>query len=261
MIWIALMLLFSAAQAGAQSEPPKPVKPPEPKVASGKAPAKPRPRVIVDLSGFELSDAVALRKQTMVVGATRGFGKASPIPVLYAPLSGKSFSARPEFFWSLPQGMGSGIFILSDADLNEIFRRQVTGNSFSYPADAPRLLPGKTYYWRVETKPASGEPKVSLQSSFSVLGGEERRMVETELKAVSSAAGIDAALKYAEILTKHRLWYDTIAAYSALIRQHPKRADLYELRGMIYAQLDATHHLADLDFQAADSIQASATVK
>jgi len=53
---------------------------------------------------------------------------------------------------------------------------------------------------------------------------------------------------------RHRVWYDAIASYTDLIARFPARTELYEERGMIYAQLDVTQALADADFAKADEL-------
>ena len=57
-----------------------------------------------------------------------------------------------------------------------------------------------------------------------------------------------------QVFTDQRLWYDAIGAYTELIAHSPDRAEAYEKRGMIYAQIAATQPLADADFSRADGL-------
>jgi len=235
---------------------------------SGAAPAKPaeakkpRARVVTDLSGFDLLESGKVRTQTQVPGATRGM--ARPIPL--APRLGKLYGDRPTFSWMFEGKAKNFLFLLQDDARNELFHAEVTGYEYRYPATAPALEPGKTYFWTVEVASAMlGEP--SAPAGFLVLNPAQRAEVGNDLRAAASpwtpptAAMTSAGYAYLQGLARarafrdHRLWYDALDAYSGLIARYPDRAELYEERGTIYAQLEATKALAEQDFARADQIR------
>src|SRR6266540_2749869 len=100
-----LALALSSGPAAAQREaPPK---------TPGKedAPEKPRRRrVVSDLSGFDLLDQGKVKKESMVVGAARGFAP----PVAMAPKLGRVYGDRPTFEWRDEAKPSGFVVILTD---------------------------------------------------------------------------------------------------------------------------------------------------
>lgn len=238
----ALLLAFALSALGQQ---PKPA-PAKPDAPPAQKPA--RKRVVTDLSGFDLLATSKLKTQTMVAGGTRGAAR----PVALAPRLGKLYGARPTFHWSFDGPAQNFIFVLLDDQQNEVLREDVQGLAFTYPQSAPALQPGKTYFWTIEPATAAlTEP--SAPSGFVVLDAQQRADVEKSLKTAPGSA-YEVALARARAFTQHRLWYDTVGAYTELIRDHPGRTELYEERGAIFAQLEATEALADADFARANSL-------
>lgn len=208
---------------------------------SGATPAAAKShRVIANLSGFELQRGA---NTTMTGGASRGGAR----PVALAPMLAKLYSRQPTFEWSADAGSGPFTFALLNDSLENLFTAKATGLSFSYPATAPQLEDGKTYYWTVTD--AQGD--ASIVVGFQVLTSEERQAIAAQL-----ASGGDSEMKAGSIFTDQRLWYDAIAAYSRAIASDANNARAYESRGMIYAQLPATKPRAAQDFSRADALSA-----
>ena len=238
----ALLLVFALPAFGQQPKPAAPAK-----TEAAPAPKPARKRVVTDLAGFDLLATAKLKTQTMVAGGTRGAAR----PVALAPRLGKLFGTRPTFHWSFDGAAQNFIFSVLDDQQNEVLRQDVQGLAFTYPESAPALQPGKTYFWTIEPATAAlTEP--SAPSGFVVLDAQQRADVEKSLKT-AAGSGYESALARARAFTQHRLWYDAVGAYTELIRDHPGRAELYEERGAIFAQLPATEALADADFARADS--------
>ena len=121
---------------------------------------------------------------------------------------------------------------------------------------SPRLQPGKTYYWSVRSFPPLVESGFSQAAGFVVVPDSERVQIEQELAAIAQEDAYLAGTARASVLVNHRLWYDAIGAYGDLIKQFPDRAELYEERGTVYAQIEVTKAQADADFAHADELQA-----
>ena len=83
---------------------------------------------------------------------------------------------------------------------------------------------------------------------------EQQWEIRAELDTLRGLEPYTAGLARARLFLRHRVWYDAIAAYTDLIEAYPYRAELYEERGMIYAQLDVTQELAEADFARADEL-------
>jgi len=226
-------------------EPAQPSKADTKKTDNGKK--TPRKRVVSDLSGFDL---LGSGKQTTVVGATRSATR----PAALAPHLGRVYDLTPVFSWSNATESDNLLFLLEDEARREVFQKEVRGSSFRYPADAPPLEPGKTYFWSVAISLGALGSVQSDRVGFLVLSPAERKEVEKQFVQLSSADAYHQALDRAQVLTQYRLWYDAVDAYSDLIVRFPDRAELYEQRGMIYAQLEGTRPLAEEDFARADSL-------
>lgn len=250
----SILLTISLLHAQQPQQPPPPKEEPpktQPHAKGREAKRPPRQRVVTDLSGFDLLEPGKSQRKTMVVGATRGL----PRPVALAPRLGKLYSPAPLFEWSYEGKAKDFVFILRDDAREEIFRSEVSGTRFPYPSGAPRLQPGKTYFWAVE--PVSGVLGAvpSAPVGFLVVAQAQRDEIERDLAKVSSPDDYSRGLGRARVFTEHRLWYDTVSAYTDLIARHPDRAELYDERGMILAQLEVTKELAGQDLARAEELQ------
>ena len=239
--------ISSDATASQRGNPPK-----KPETAGKEeTPDKPRRRrVVSDLSGFDLLDQGKVKKESMVVGAARGFAP----PVVMAPRLGRAYGERPTFEWRDQSKPSRFAFALSDESQEEIYRAETPKTLLAYPADAPRLEPGRTYFWTVQA--ASGLfATASAPAGLLVLSGNQRQEIDRALAAITASDPYEQARARARVFTDRRLWYDAVAAYSDLIARFPDRPELYEERGTIYAQLDTTQAMADEDFARAERLK------
>lgn len=267
-LWAVAALLAVGSSDARPQEPPKEKKPPQTQAAppSQTQPAPrakitkkpPRPRPVVDLSGFDLLDP----KQTMVVAASRiTVLPEVPEVVALAPRLGKVYSTAPAFAWSYdgPDSM-TYVLILRDDTYEEVFRAEVIGATrYQYPRDAPALKPEKTYVWTVEPVSPMESEGGSSPVALLIVSAQQREEIERSLAQAAGGDAYQAALARARVFTENRLWYDAVEAYTELITQYPDRAELYEERGMIYAQLEVTRRLSDDDFSRVDELRAGST--
>jgi hypothetical protein len=243
-----LVLALVPGAAAWQGEPPR--KPEAPKKDDAKDKAR-RKRVVSDLSGFDLLDQGKVRKESMVVGATRGFAP----PVLLAPRLGRVYGDRPLLEWSDESKPAGFVVAVTDESQEEIFRAETAQSQWAYPKDAPRLEPGRTYFWTVQassglfTTPAG-------PAGMLVMARAQREEIDKALAAIAAGDAYEQGRARAKVFTDHRLWYDALAAYSDLIARFPDRPEAYEERATIYAQLEATQARADEDFARAEALKA-----
>jgi hypothetical protein len=217
--------------------------------------AEPKPahkKLVTDLSGFELLKPVNGSNSQTVVGGTRG-GAA---PDAMAPRLGKFCGAGALFAWSNPTGASDFSMVITDDQDSEIYRTHVRGTSFVYPLAAPQLQPGKIYSWTVAAAGVLGG-EASDPVEFTVVSLKEREEIERELAAIPKGDEWKSGMKRAQVLTDHRLWYDVLGQYSAMIEKWPGRAELYERRGAIYEQLEITKPLAEMNFAERKKLSAS----
>jgi hypothetical protein len=246
-----LVLALASGPAASQTGTP-PTKPETQKKDETQEKAR-RKRVVSDLSGFDLLDQGKVKKESMVVGATRGFAP----PVLLAPRLGRVYGDRPRFEWTDESQPAGFVVAVTDESQQEILRAETAQSPWSYPADAPRLEAGRTYFWTVQA--SSGLfATPSDPAGLLVMAGAQREEIDRALAAIAAADPYETARARAKVFTDHRLWYDAVAAYSDLIARFPDRPEAYEQRAMIYAQLDATQSRADEDFARAEALKAGA---
>jgi len=215
-----------------------------------KLPKIPRKHLVLGMPGFELGDDTRAPRQCRVV--------AEAVPgtvVLLAPKMTRFYGLSPLFRWSGAPGKDGFEVAVFDENGQEILRRRVRESHYRPQASQPVFEEGKTYSWSVRPIPDTANA-VPCEAAFQVLVGKEHRQVEKELASISSPDRYEFELVRAQILTNHRLWYDAIGAYSALIERFPDRAEPYEKRGSIYAQLDETKPLGDADLARADELKA-----
>lgn len=210
-----------------------------------------RPRVIQDLSGFDLLDPGGLHKETMVSGATRGGERPFPLAPHLARLYGK----HPTFRWAYDQPVPIYKFVLRDDADREVYHANVIRMEFKYPEDAPSLNPEKTYFWTVEALQAELGSEPSRPSGLLVLSESQHAEIQSLLAPVINDDSLEAGLAQARIFTNKRLWYDAVTAYSDLIQKYPDRPETYVERAMIFAQLEVTQSRAEQDFLKADQLQ------
>lgn len=253
----SLSLVFACPSWGQQPRTKPPSSEKRRNAATGPANKQPQPRVILDLSGFELTNKEKLQEQSVVVAATRGFGGQNALPRLLAPQLGKVYSVNPVFRWSYHGKAGTCFFILSNETHAELFRAEVGSSPYRYPELAPALAPGKTYYWSIEVRFLGEASRQSESSGFVVVAGEERQKLDTALSSIVEKDPYRSALARARLLEDSRAWYDVVTVYTELIGRYPKRAALYEGRGVVYSQLEITKPLATQDFLKADELNDS----
>lgn len=246
-----LLALGIAAAQRTQPSTPETQQPsaPAPKAETTKRPE--RKRLVVNLAGFEMLDPSKMHRERHAVGATRGF----PQPQALAPYLGRLYRAIALFAWSYRGKARDFILRITDEEGAEVFHAQVNGTEYRLPETAPRLEPGKSYSWTVEVTPALLGASPSAPVEFVAVSQAERREVEKALKKIKGRDPYQAGLARAEVFTDHRLWYDAIGAYTDLISRYPERAEPYEQRGTIYAQIDVTKPLAERDFGRADELE------
>lgn len=198
------------------------------------APPKPATRVRAKLEGFDLSPQSG-KSANQIGGASRDLGS----PRLYAPHAGKAFSVMPVFYWGTSEAGQKVTFRLTALNGRTLYEITTTENHVAYPHDATSLTVGSTYRWTVlpENDMLGGPPAPAL---ITIVSGDERAEIETELGKSSADANA--------IFVNHRIWYDAVAGYTAVLDRQPDNQDALRGRAAIYDQLISTQDLADADW-------------
>jgi hypothetical protein len=232
------VLMFVLAPAG-QTQPP-------PTTQNQKTADKPKRKLDADLSGFDVSDDKSGKKVSTMLGGSRS--AAVPSATLLAPRRAKFYGASADFLWSFTGHTEGYVLLITDEDETQIVRQQLKAPPYRFDAPVDKLQPGETYFWRVQVLPNT---LASEPLEFVVVSADERQAIDKAIAAVPAGDPYQAGLARARILTDHRLWFDALGAYNELIAKYPDRAELYQDRGAIYAQIPVTKPLSDADLARA----------
>jgi Domain of Unknown Function (DUF928) len=201
-------------------------------------------RAQAQLTGFDLAPDKTSANQ--IGGASRSVGNGRL--VLSAPHKGLVYSLRPSFWWQGDPN-ASYTFHIQDISGQLSWDRPVIGLALTYPPDAPPLTPGGTYLWRIVPDSSLLAPPPP-SAMIVVVADPDRSQIDAAL-AQAQGPCVDAGIARAKIFFDHRLWYDTVMEYDALLLQYPNESRLYGLRGAVYDQIPATQTLADADYSRA----------
>jgi CHAT domain-containing protein len=190
--------------------------------AQNDKPRRPLPKPPSGSRGFEQTGRDA-SSRLIAAGATRG--PLKPI----APSEGLAYNARPFFAWALSPGAGSYHFTLRDGTESSspiVFESDIKVAQFAYPPDAPVLVPGKLYSWRVSTAGVM-EKKQGAVATLFVLSGEDAAQVKTALEKAKLTAPKSPAdrLRQAQIFEQYGVWYDALRIASELVTENPNDAE------------------------------------
>jgi hypothetical protein len=232
------VLMFFLTPAGQTQQPPT--------KQDQKTADKPKRKLDADLSGFDVSDDKSGKKVSTMLGGSRS--AAVPSATLLAPRRAKFYGASADFLWSFAGHTEGYVLLITDEDETQIVRQQLKAPPYRFDAPVGKLQPGETYFWRVQVLPNT---LASEPLEFVVVSAAERQAIDKAIAAVPAGDPYQAGLTRARILTDHRLWFDALGAYNELIAKYPDRAELYQDRGAIYAQIPVTKPLSDADLARA----------
>jgi hypothetical protein len=248
-----LLLVLGASAGRPQQSAPGQVGAKPGNSGSNDSTAKPpKKHLNADLSGFDLSDDKSKKVSTMFGGSR---GAAFPSATLYAPQLAKFYGGAALFQWA-SEGKNDGyVLLITDEDETQIVKQPVKESRYRLPSEQNKLQPGETYYWRVQVLPSA---TAGDSLGIKVVSKTERLAIDKALAAAHGADAYQTGLARARVFTDHRLWFDAVGAYTELIEKYPDRAEAYDQRGKIYAQVEATSKLADADAARAAALVQSA---
>jgi hypothetical protein len=153
----------------------------------------------------------------------------------------KAYSPTPTFYWGTADAAEKVTFRLTSTNGQTLYETATTANHLTYPADAPALAAGTTYRWTIvpENDMLGGAPQ---PVAFTIVSGEERDAIRTELQNDPDTTGAD-------IMMKHRIWYEALAGYTVRLMRNPDDQAARKARASLYDQLPATYDLADADWK------------
>jgi len=185
-------------------------------------PRRPLPKPPAGSRGFEQGNRDA-SSRLIAAGATRGPLKPT------APYEGLAYDARPFFAWTAAPGTASYHFTLragADSSAAIVYEADAKTAQLSYPADAPSLIPGQIYSWRISTAGVL-ERRQGPVATFFVLTGEDAVQVKAALEKAKLTTPKTAAdrLAQARIFEDYGVWYDALRIAAELVAADANNAD------------------------------------
>ncbi|PIQ62460.1 MAG: hypothetical protein COV99_05750 [Bacteroidetes bacterium CG12_big_fil_rev_8_21_14_0_65_60_17] len=171
-----------------------------------------------------------------VLGGLRSGGGTSALRTL-APVNTRIAVNAPTFSWSATDDFDSYRVTVSTSN-GEVFSGDTDGTSWTWPAHAPELTAGTTYFWRVEADNML-DTVASPLASFVLLPTDERRAVEHSLADIENlfSGGTDNQADYllGSVYVKHGLLADAISIFSGIAERNPQSAAAHRILGSLYA--------------------------
>jgi hypothetical protein len=210
-------------------------------------------------SGDLFSRTLATFAQAATTDARAAGGRQGMIrpipgePTLVAPRNELTITAtRPSFSWIEVEGSKGYTIQLRAVDGGKPVRYEVTGASWTLPADAPELAAGATYAWTVA--PLGGRP--APEQRFEVIGPDARAELDATLASVTDL-GLDPAgdglFLTAVVFRDLDLFYEAAQAIESVEGSGTMTAELYLLKGEILNHLGHAER-ARAAFDKADAL-------
>ena len=212
------------------------------------APAKAKKKLDADLSGFDVSENKSDKKVATMLGGSRA--SAVPSATLLAPKRAKFYGASPLFSWTFTGHNEGYVLLITDEDEAQLEKHPTKDSHYLLDTSKAKFQAGETYYWRVQVLPNT---LASDPLAFVMVTAAEKAVIDKEIAAIPAGDAYQTALARARVFVDHRLWFDALGAYDDLIAKNPGRAELYEDRATIYAQLPITKPQSEADLAKAKS--------
>lgn len=190
--------------------------------------------------GFEQLRGNDASNRLIAAGATRG-DKANP----NAPVEGLAYDSHPFFAWMLVNNTPSYHFVLYDGNVREnpsvpiLYEKTVSTPELRYPKDAPALVPGKLYSWRVFTQSGGGKD-TGEAATFFILSGPDAKEVTLALEKAKLTAPKTTAerLRQAQLFEEYGVWYDALRIARDLAKENPNDASVQAYYDSLLEKLD-----------------------
>lgn len=171
-----------------------------------------------------------------VLGGLRSGASTSALQTL-APVNTRVADSAPVFSWAAHSDFDAYRITVSSAS-GEIFTGETSSTTWSWPASAPELAPGTTYFWRVEADDMLDTVSSPL-SSFVVLTDAERSAVESARADIENlfggTEGGEADYLLGSVYVKHGLLADAISIFASIAERNPESATAHRILGSLYA--------------------------
>lgn len=173
-----------------------------------------------------------------VLGGLRANGDRQPVTLLQ-PMRTRVMASGPVFSWSTLDNFE--VYRISvRAASGEIWSAETTETEIAWPADAPILTPGETYFWKVEAE-AMLDVVESELASFRVMDADTEASLRaglTELENLPDAdhAGASYQFLLGNLYASHGAYAQAIEAFEAIAAAHPNAENVHHVLASLYAE-------------------------
>ncbi len=182
-----------------------------------------------------------------VLGGLRNAPSSEALQAAY-PVNTLIANAAPTFSWTAVEGFERYTVKVQSAGAT-IWSGTSDASELQYPADAPALQAGITYYWQVEAEDML-DVVTSPLYSFEIADDETAASVEANRTRIQSMFdGQTGSSEYWYVLGTYYagqdLLGDAVLAFNRIATQHPGSASIHRILGGLYTrtgQKDAAIH-------------------
>ena len=174
-----------------------------------------------------------------VLGGLRSGGASADIEISF-PRNSKITSARPQFSWTSAGDFEEYKVTVRTAN-GAVWSGSTSDMEMMYPADAPALVAGETYFWQVD-----GEDMLDVASSplvsFEVLSDANLAKIEAgkaQITALFDGASLSSGQLYmiGSMYVKQGLIADAITTFKQISESNPQAAMPHEILGKLYYEI------------------------
>ncbi len=174
-----------------------------------------------------------------VLGGLRNSLNRDAISVV-SPINTRMATDRPTFHWESLDGFDMYRVTLQVAG-RELWSAETEETQIVYPDDAPALVAGETYFWRV-TGENLMDSEDSKLVSFQVLSADEQASFEAALAELDAEYAPDQRgdsyrFFLGTLQANHQVYGGAIASFEHIAKLHPGSANVHQILGSLYAEV------------------------
>ena len=176
-----------------------------------------------------------------VLGGLRNSGLLPPVDLAY-PVRTVVTSNGPEFFW-VADDEYEAFTVSVRGPVGEIWSGETTDISIMYPADAPVLEPGQTYFWKVDAETLFDVVESEV-TSFQIMDAETQASLDQGLEDLARLSEDAGSASYQFLLgnlyANHGALGQAIDAFENIASAHPDAESVHRVLASLYTEIGKT---------------------
>ena len=177
-----------------------------------------------------------------VLGGLRNSGERQPV-TLIGPVRTRVMASGPVFSW-VSQDEYELYRVTLRTTGGDVWSIETTETEVAYPADAPALTPGETYFWKVEAEDMLDVVESEL-ASFRIMDTETEASLKTglaELDGLTPASERGASFQFllGNLYASHGAYDQAIAAFETIAASYPGAVSVHRILASLYSETGNT---------------------